>query len=138
MHTSPSVGGSLSPGSSKVTRTALHHSLVLLAAVVLFAVIGLGAAHNWPKVLRVSLAFGSYATVLLVGSRLRSFTHPGAAVPYWLFVVAGATAGLVSGTVRPTIQPAVVLVSVAAGAFLISTVHWAGARRYDAILTKVL
>ena len=93
MHTSPSVGGSLSPGSSKVSRTALHHSLVLLAAVVLFAVIGLGAAHNWPKVLRV---------------------------------------------VRPTIQPAVVLVSVAAGAFLISTVHWAGARRYDAILTKVL
>ena len=118
--------------------TALRHSLALLAAVVLFTVIGLAADQNWPKVLRVSLAFASYTTVLLVGSRLRSFTHPGAAVPYWLFVLAGATAGVVSGTVRPTIQPAVVLISVAAGAFLISTVHWAGARRYDAIRTNVV
>ena len=60
----------------------------------------------------------------------------GAAVPYWLFAIAGATAGLVSGIVRPTILWPVALVSIAAGAFLLSTVHWAGRRRYTALLAS--
>ena len=114
---------------------ALRHSLVLLGAVVLIALIGLAAANNWPKLLRVGSAATAYALVLLLGSRLRGARHPDAAVPYWLFATAGASAGLVSGLVRPTIQPEVVLVSVLAGAFLLSTIHWAGARRYSAVLT---
>ena len=121
---------------ARVTVTALRHSFVVLGAVVLIALIGLAAAHNWPKLLRIAMAFGSYATVLLGGSRLRSSSDPNAAVPYWMFAVAGAIAGLVSGVVRPTILVPVVLVSVVAGAFLLSTVHWAGARRYTALLAS--
>ena len=113
---------------------ALRHSLLLLAAIILMALIGLASAGNWPKVLRVGLAFGAYALVLLTGSSLRATSRSHAVAPYWLFSVAGASAGLVSGLVRPTIQPAVVLVSILAGAFLLSTVHWAGALSYDKVL----
>jgi hypothetical protein len=121
--------------SGTVSPKALRHSLVLLGIVVLIALIGLAFAGNWPKLLRVGLAAASYAAVLVAGSRLLSWEHPGAAIPYWLFAVAGAVAGLVSGVVRPTVQPSVVLVSVLAGAFLLSTVHWAGVRRYNGVLT---
>lgn len=121
---------------ARVSVTALRHSFVVLGAVVLIALVGLAAAHNWPKLLRVGLAATSYATVLLVGSRPRSSNHPDAGVPYWLFVIAGATAGVVSGIVRPTILVPVVLVLIAAGAFLLSTVHWAAARRYNALLSS--
>jgi hypothetical protein len=119
-----------------VSTTALRHSFIVLGAVVIIALVGLAAAHNWPKLLRVGLAAASYAAVLLVGSRLRSSNDFNASVPYWLFVIAGATAGLVSGIVRPTILVPVVFVSIVAGAFLLSTVHWAGARRYDALLSS--
>ncbi|HMJ17963.1 MAG TPA: hypothetical protein VK478_06180 [Gemmatimonadaceae bacterium] len=119
-----------------VSVTALRHSFVVLGAVALIALVGLSVAHNWPKLLRVGLAAASYAAVLLIGSRLRSSNHPDAVVPYWLFAIAGATAGLVSGIVRPTILWPVALVSIVAGAFLLSTVHWAGTRRYTALLAS--
>ncbi len=121
---------------ARVSVTALRHSFVVLGAVVIIALIGLAAAHNWPKLLRVALAFASYATALLVGCRPRSPNHPDPAVPYWLFTAAGAIAGIVSGIVRPTILWPVVLVSVLAGAFLLSTVHWAATRRYAALLAS--
>ena len=120
--------------TSTVSPKAVRHSLAVLGAVVLFALIGLAFAGNWPKVLRVGLAAASYAAVLVAGSRSLSREKPGAAIPYWLFAIAGAAAGLVSGLVRPTVQPSVVLVSVLAGAFLLSSVHWAGARRYKGVL----
>jgi hypothetical protein len=117
-----------------VSQKALRHSLIVLGLVVLFALIGLALAGNWPKVLRVGLSALSYAAVLVTGSRILSREQSRAAIPYWLFAIAGAVAGLVSGLVRPTVQPSVVLVSVLAGAFLLSTVHWAGARRYNGVL----
>ena len=120
--------------SATVSQKALRHSLIVLGVVVLFALIGLAFAGNWPKVLRVGLSAASYAAVLVAGSRLLSREQPGAAIPYWLFAIGGAIAGLVSGLVRPTVQPSVVLVSVLAGAFLFSSVHWAGARRYNGVL----
>ena len=46
---------------------AVVHPVALLSFVVLLAMIGLMAADNWPKVLRVGLAFGGYAAVMLAG-----------------------------------------------------------------------
>ncbi len=70
-------------------------SLAVLGAIVAFALIGLAAVGNWPKVLRVAAAAATYALLLLSVCRGRSEPRPGA------FLVAGAAAGAVSGLLRP-------------------------------------
>jgi hypothetical protein len=58
----------------------LRASLAVLALIVAIALIGLGAAGNWPKVLRVAAAAVTYAVVLLLLSRGRAAHHVAASM----------------------------------------------------------
>ena len=105
-----------------VEAVPLAGSLVILAAVVVLALVGLGLQGNWPKVLRVSLASVTYVTVVVLGLRAQAPTP--AALPFLPFALAGAAAGLVSGLVRPTIDPGLVVASTVAAAVLLGGFHW--------------
>ena len=98
--------------------SGLRASLLVLAAIVAVALIGLGFAGNWPKVLRVALASGTYAALLLAFTRKRAEPVLGA------FVAAGAAAGLVSGIVRTTTSPGVIVAGSLGAALLLGPLHW--------------
>lgn len=110
----------------------LELSLALLAAVVVFALIGLGFEGNWPKVLRVAVSFVAYAGVLLSWVRRRpSRTR----VPFAIFAGAGALSGLVSGVVRPGApDPRLVAAQVALAAVLLGGVHCLALRGWRRLL----
>ena len=93
-------------------------SLAVLGAVVAFALVGLAAAGNWPKVLRVAAAAAAYAIVLLV--MRRGGAEPGLVA----FVAAGAAAGAVSGLVRPAFSPAVLIAGTLGAGLLLGPLHW--------------
>ncbi len=106
-------------------------SLLVLAGVILFACAGLALDGNWPKLLRVSSAFVSYAGVLTaLGARRRtelSLVH---------FVAAGIVAGFVSGIVRPDLDGALVVVSIVGGAAF-GAAHWLGLTKWRALASAI-
>jgi hypothetical protein len=109
------------PGEAGVHR-ALALSLVALAAVVTFALIGLMLDGNWPKVARVGLSVAAYT--LIVFGLSGSDRTP---VRWWWFAGAGAIAGAVSAVVRPEFVAAIVPAQVGGGV-LFGTVHWLALR----------
>jgi hypothetical protein len=98
-------------------------SLFVLGAVVAFALVGLAAAGNWPKVLRVVAAAGTYALLLLALCRGRSKARIES------FIATGAAAGAVSGLVRPSVSPAVVVAGMLGAGLLLAPLHWLALRR---------
>ena len=105
--------------AGRIAASDFQASLVLFAAMVVLALIGLAAQGNWPKVLRVAVSFAAYAVVLLGITRARVTTPP-----YWVFAAAGATAGLASGLVRVERSTAATIALVVGGALLIGGMHW--------------
>jgi hypothetical protein len=105
---------------------ALRGSLVLLAAVVVFALVGLAAAGNWPKFARVSAAAGTYGIVLL-GFGMRTMPR------LRLFITAGAAAGAVSGLVRPSTSLALVTAGALGAGLLLAPLHWWAVRAWQRI-----
>jgi hypothetical protein len=102
----------------------LRLSLALLATIVVFALIGLATDRNWPKILRVSSAFVTYAAVLLTLLHYRRGAQAVVrAIPFAWFIGAGAAAGLVSGLVRPEVDVAVVVAGTIGAALLLAGVH---------------
>ena len=81
------------------------------------------SAGNWPKVLRVVAAAGTYALLLLALCRGRSKARIES------FIAAGAAAGAVSGLVRPSVSPAVVVAGMLGAGLLLAPLHWLALRR---------
>ena len=120
------------PGSP---HSDLRLSLVLIGVVVVFALVGLATDHNWPKLLRVSLAFATYAGTLLAFTQAHR-ARSSAATPmgYKWFMIAGALAGLVSGIVRPEFRLDVLAAGTIATAVLLAGVHWLALRYWRRLL----
>jgi len=117
------------------SRRDLRLSLALIGAVVVFALIGLATDHNWPKLLRVSLAFATYAGSLL-GSTRRARAGADRPISYSWFALAGALAGLVSGIVRPEFRFDVLVAGTMAAAILLAGVHWLALRYWRRLLPR--
>jgi hypothetical protein len=103
----------------------LRFTLMVLAAIVLFASIGLALDGNWPKLVRVTLAAVAYLGPLAAWS---SYPFPRDTPPWWLFAGAGGLAGLVSGLLQPVFSLAVILMQIAGASLLLGTVHWLALR----------
>ncbi len=100
-------------------RDPLRLSLALLGVILAIALIGLGLDGNWPKVLRVVAAGGTYAAALLLT------TSRGGPRSWWRFAVAGICAGVASGLLRP--EPSLTSIAIDSGAAtVLATVHWVG------------
>lgn len=94
-----------------MSRRDLAPSLVVLGAVVSFALVGLAADGNGWKALRVGSASAAYAAVLAAWLALAN----GATAPPWrLFALGGGLAGLVGGFVRPEFDVRLTAASAAA------------------------
>ena len=102
----------------------LGWSIALMAVVVALALIGLATEGNWPKILRVSLSFVTYAGTLLAWRN--GWRSPRATLPFLWFASAGAAAGVVSGLVRTQFHWSVLLAGTAGAALLLGGVHWLG------------
>lgn len=114
----PEAGTHMPFSSLPRARRDLYGSLLLLGAVVVFALAGLAWDGNWPKVLRVATAAAGYAAVLLAAGR-RSTTI----LPWRAFAAAGAVAGLLSGAVRAESSAPLLVAQTAAGALLLGGFH---------------
>jgi membrane associated rhomboid family serine protease len=130
---------SASPALSSPAAPArdLTLSVALIGAVIALALCFLVIDRNWPKLLRVALSFATYATVLLGGARTLGSDEARPA-PYWLFLVAGAAAGVMSGVVRPSIDPGVVVTGAIMLPLLFGSVHWAALRRLRTLRAHLL
>lgn len=109
-------------------------SIGLLTAVILIADVALALQGNWPRILRVTLSASVYVGVL--GTLLRMagrFGAPAARLPLWVFLVAGAAAGLVSGVVRTATTPALVVASAVLTPTLLGAFHWIALQRWALI-----
>jgi len=118
-----------SPARSNVLHD-LRLSIVLLAVIVLFALGGLALDGNWPKLLRVSLSFVAYASVLLGFAKYRSKDAADTYVPFAWFALAGAAAGIVSGLVRPVFDWGVLIVGAIAAGLLLAGIHCLALRQW--------
>jgi hypothetical protein len=110
-------------------------SVGIIALVVVFALVGLATDRNWPKILRVSLAFLAYSGVLfaLLFALLRFRGHSLSSqrpIPFYWFAFAGAAAGMVSGVVRPQFRLSILLAGTLAAAFILGSVHWFALRTW--------
>jgi hypothetical protein len=104
----------------------LRPSLLGLGAIIALALLGLAGDGNWSKMLRVALATGTYATLLLAFCRWQKALHVSA------FLMAGAAAGAVSGVVRPAIPtPALVVASALGAGLLLGPLHWWALRTWQ-------
>ena len=116
-----------------LTNVAARDLLVSIAGlgiVVLAALIGLATDDNWPKVLRVALAFATYAVSCIV-----LFRVAGKRLRYWIFASSAALSALVSvslnrsyGLIPAATFPRTLAVSAAVAALLLGGVHYLGLR----------
>lgn len=105
---------------------ALPASLIVLGAIVTFALIGLALAGKWPKVARVGAAAATYAIFLLIEHRSR----PELRLAF--FLAAGAAAGAVSGLLRASTSWSLVVASTLGAALLLAPLHWWALRTWQA------
>lgn len=76
-----------------VVRRDLIVSIGALGFIIVLAVSQLALQGNWPKVLRVSLAFLTYSAVLLSFARyVFKLAGESIGLPFWIFAVAGGAA----------------------------------------------
>ena len=125
--------------SSHSSQRDLLLSLVLITVVVVFALVGLAIDRNWPKLLRVSLSYATYAGMLLALVRAHSASLGGSkSVPYAWFVSAGALAGVVSGIVRADFRIDVLVAGTIAAAVLLAGVHCFALRHWRRLLPATM
>ena len=107
-------------GSVVRARNNLILSLAAIAFIIALAVIQLALQGNWPKVLRVSVAFLAYSTLLLYLARWTAR----ASLPFYMFAIAAGAAELCSGWLRLDwrVSDAVAMPLVAA--LLLGGFHW--------------
>jgi hypothetical protein len=97
--------------------------------VLAIALTGLAMDGNWPKVLRVAGAGGTYLiTLLAIG------TERAAPVRWRVFFAAGLAAGVVSGLLRPAVDLAIVATGALGGGLLLGSVHWLALRSWRRLL----
>lgn len=119
--------------STNNSRRDFRLSLGVFALIVASALCGLALDANWPKFLRVLLAFSTYSAVLLLLFRRET---PGA-LPLWPFALAAAAAELASGWLRPN-ATALLSPSVApAAALLIGGLHWLTLRAWRPLRARI-
>ena len=119
------------------THRLLLPSLAALTAVVVIALAGLALDRNWSKLLRIAVAFATYAGVLLALQRRGdSSASRASSLPLPWFILAAAAAGLVSGLARPHFHAGVLLVGTLF-APLLGVVHWAALRALRAMVPPV-
>ncbi len=113
-------------------------SVGVLSGIVMIADIVLAIQGNFPKIIRVTLAAASYVAVL--GFLLKSmgrFGAPPSRLPLWVFLAAGAAAGLVSSLVRTEFFSVVFILSSVMTPTLIGAVHWIGLQRYAWLRSRI-
>ena len=107
--------------STNNARRDFRLSLGVIALIVASALCGLAFNANWPKFLRVLLAFSTYSAVLLLLLRRRATPD---ALPLWPFALAAGAAELASGWLRPNATALLSLSVAPAAALLVGGVHW--------------
>ena len=113
-------------------------SVGLFTAVIMLADVSLALQGNWPKILRVTFAAATYVGVL--GFLLKSmgrFGAPPSRLPVWVFLVAGAAAGLVSAAVHPELRSPAVIASAVLTPTLLGTFHWIVLQRYSWMRARI-
>ena len=113
-------------------------SIALLTAVICIADVSLAFQGNWPKILRITLAAATYVFVL--GVILRGtgrFGAPPARLPYWVFLAAGAAAGVVSGIVRPDATVGLAVAQAVLTPLLLGTFHWVALQRWAWVRARI-
>ena len=113
-------------------------SVGLLTAIIMIADVSLAIQGNWPRIVRVTLAAATYVGVL--GFVLKSMGRFGASpakLPLWVFLAAGAAAGLVSGVARPELPSSVVLVSIMLTPTLLGAFHWVALQRWSWVRARI-
>ncbi len=107
-------------------------SIGLLTAIIMIADVSLAIQGNWPKIVRVTLGAAAYVGALgFILKSMGRFGAPPAKLPVWVFLVAGAAAGLVSGMVRPELNPSVVVASAVLTPTLLGAFHWIALQRWS-------
>lgn len=116
----------------------LTASLAVSGVLVVFALAGLSLQGNWSKVMRVLLAWLTYGAVLLgmAWARQALFASEDR-VPYWLFALAGAGAGVVSGLLHPAGSTRLVVVSGLLTAVLLGGLHYLVVREWRGIMARM-
>lgn len=102
------------------SRYNLILSLTAIGLIIALAVIQLGLQGNWPKVLRVSVAFLAYCTFLLYLARWTSR----ASLPFYMFAIAAGVAELCSGWLRPDWRVSDTVIMPLVAALLFGGFHW--------------
>ncbi|MFN2510108.1 MAG: hypothetical protein ABR568_01545 [Pyrinomonadaceae bacterium] len=105
-------------------RRDLIVSISVLGFIIALAVTQLAWEGNWPKVLRVSLAFLTYGALLLSFTRVSKTAVERIRLPFWIFAVAGGAAEMASGWLRPDWRLSDTIVLPLAAAALIGGSHW--------------
>lgn len=125
--------------SKPVYERDLLASLAGLAMPVVVTLIGLVIDANWPKLLRVVLAFSVYST-----SCLLLFRAGGKRLRYWPFATSAALGAIVSvsvnrgfGLIPAEAYPRTLAVSVAASAVFLGGAHYLGIRFWRRLVEVV-
>ena len=129
--------GASTESAADVAREDLTVSLVIIGLIIAFALVQLGFQGNWPKVLRVSLAFLTYSTVLLCLIRW-TLKAEQSSLPYHIFAVAAGAAELCSGWLRPDWRISDVLTIPLIAAVLIGGLHWLALRVWRPLHLRLL
>jgi hypothetical protein len=119
--------------STNNSRRDFRLSLGVVALIVASALCGLAFNANWPKFLRVLLAFSTYSTILLLLFRRAT---PGA-LPLWPFALAAGAAELASGWLRPNATALLSLSVAPAAALLIGGAHWLALRSWRPLRGRI-
>jgi hypothetical protein len=113
-------------------------SLAVSGVLVALALAGLALQGNWPKVARVLLAWLTYGVLLLGSVRGgRNRVVPGDRLPFWMFGLAGAGAGVVSGLMQPTRSAGLVVLSGLLTATLVGGLHFLVVRGWRGLTGRI-
>ncbi|MGI8897309.1 MAG: hypothetical protein ACR2IB_02835 [Pyrinomonadaceae bacterium] len=122
-----------------VARRDLIVSMGMLGFIIAVAVSQLAWEGNWQKALRVSLAFLTYSTVLLMLVHfLSKIAVESIRPPFWIFAVAGGAAEVASGWMRPDWNLSDTLMLPLAAAALIGGSHWLALTAWRPLRERIL
>jgi thiol:disulfide interchange protein len=125
--------------SGSIARRDMLVSMGLLALIIVLALGRIALDSNWQKVLRVSLAFLVYVTVLFLLARIirARFSAESAPLPFWIFAVSAMAAELSSGWLRPDWRVSDLLAMPVAAALLVGGFHWMVLRAWRPLRERI-
>jgi hypothetical protein len=113
-------------------------SLVVSGVLAALALAGLALQGNWPKVVRVLLAWLTYGGGLLGLLRARqAFVVSSHRLPFWMFGMAGAGAGVVSGLMQTARSAPLVVLSGLLTATLVGGLHFLVVRGWRGLIRRI-